>query len=353
MFFRSVRILVGLALLLLVGSVPAPPAVAARTTSIQVAKYAGDGVTVLGERTIDYAEMQSLLPVQGDGTRTYYHQGPTFDPSDLWDPGETLNLKIKGALKGTDLKDLCDLVGGMSPGDTVKLTAVDGFSKTFDYANVYNPAPRQGKMVVSWYSDRDGYVPTWDDGMMLVFFAETTNAQGQYVFGNEDMRQTLPENRWHYYDTFPSSNGFTMKNINRISILSTGDGEGSERERAELSVSATVVFPEVGISLSRSAVDYGDVEPGGSSPLVDVGIANTGTRDVSVTLEVQGSSEIAQRFYEQSLFIDGSAYASGATIASIKKTETKSLDIQLRVPLDWDEVGRQDALFVFWAEATD
>jgi hypothetical protein len=42
-------------------------------------------------------------------------QGPTFDPVNLWDPDETCpgdSLKDKGALKGTDLKDLCNLVVG-------------------------------------------------------------------------------------------------------------------------------------------------------------------------------------------------------------------------------------------------
>jgi hypothetical protein len=356
MFIRSVKIFVGLTLLLSVGFIPTPSVSAAGTTSIHIVKYAADGVTVLNERTIDYTEMQSELPVQGDGTTTYYHQGPSFDEDNLWDPDETENLKTKGAPRGTDLKDLCDLVGGMSAGDTVRVTAIDGFSKTFDYANVYNPYPRQGKIVVTWYSDKDGYVPTWGDGMLLVFFAETPNDAGQYVFGNEDMRQTLPENRWHYFDIYPSTNGFSIKNIDRIAIFSsatTDDEDPPERERAELDVSATVVLPEMGISLSRSAVDYGEVEPGGHSPVVEVGIANTGTRGVSVTLEVQGSDMTAQEFYERSLYVDGAAYASSTAIATLGRAQYRSVDTQLIVPRGWDEEGRQDAVFIFWAEATD
>ena len=191
--------------------------------------------------------------------------------------------------------------------------------------------------------------------MLLVFFAETPNAAGQYVFGNEDMRQTLPENRWHYFDIYPSTNGFTIKNIDRIAIFSTAadDEAPPERERAELDVSATVVLPEVGISLSKSAVDYGEVEPGESSPVVNVGITNIGTRDVSVTLEVQGSDEIAQQFYERSLYVNGAAYAASIAIATIGRAQSRSVDTQLRVPRDWHEEGRQDAVFVFWAEATD
>jgi hypothetical protein len=350
---RLMSILIGLALLVSIAIIPAPPAVADGTSSLQIVKYAADGVTILNETIINYSQMESQLPVQGDGITTYYHQGPTFDGNNLWDPDETLNLKTKGAPKGTDLKDLCELVGGMYPGDTVRISAIDGFSKTFDYSNVYNPAPRQGKIVITWYSDQYGYVPTWEDGMLLVFFAQTTNAAGQYVFGNEDMRLTLPVDRWHYFDIYPSSNGFAVKNINRIAIFSAGSGEDSERQRAELSVSATVVMPEVGISLSRSAVDYGEVEPGQSSPVVEVGIANVGTRNVFVTLELQGNDQVAQRFYERSLYIDGAAYTPNVTIATIDRAQTKYLGTQLRVPSDWDEFGRQDAVFVFWAEATD
>jgi hypothetical protein len=109
----------------------------------------------------------------------------------------------------------------------------------------------------------------------------------------------------------------------------------------------------VGISLSRSAVDYGEVEPGGNSPVVDVGITNIGTRDVSVTLEMQGSDEIAQEFYERSLYVDGDAYVGSMAIAALGRAQSRSVHTQLRVPRDWDEEGRQDAVFIFWAEATD
>ncbi len=353
MLVKTVRILVALVLLLTIGVLPAPPIMADGTTSIRVVKYASDGVTVLGERTIDYTEMQTLLPVQGDGSTVYYHQGPTFDPGNLWDPDETVNLKIKGALRGTDLKDLCNLVGGMSAGDTVRVLAIDGFGKTFDYANVYSPSSRQGKIVVAWHSDLDGYVPTWEDGMLLAFFAETTNAAGQHVFGNEDMRQTLPENRWHYFDTYPSSNGFSIKNISQIAIYSSSDGTSTGRESTELNLSTNVVLPEVGIALSRDAADYGEVEPGEVSPLVQVDITNVGTRKVSVSLELLGDGEIAQEFYERSLYINGVAYAPDAEITTLEKEQTKKLDTQVKVPLDWQEAGRQNAVLVFWAEAVD
>ncbi|NLG52203.1 MAG: hypothetical protein GX552_18995 [Chloroflexi bacterium] len=353
MHTKPLRLFLVLALWFSVVLIPASPVAAAGTTSIRVVKYQPDGTTIIDERTIDYATMQSSLPVQGDGIREFYHQGPTFDPANFWDPTETLNLKAKGALKGTDLRDLCELVGGMAPGDTVRVMAIDGFSKTFDYANVYHPTPEQGKIVVSWYAKGYGHVPTWEDGMMLAFFAETTNSAGQYVFGNLDMQRTMPENRWHYYDIYPSSNGYTIKNVGTIAIYSSSSPGGQERNSASMNVSATVVLPTVGISLNRSSVDYGEIEPGTDSAVVDVDITNIGSRDVSVTLEVQGNGAIAQSFYEQSLYVNGTAYPDTGVIAWIDKGQTQTVDTQLRVPPDWIEPGKQEALFVFWAEAAD
>ncbi len=75
----------------------------------------------------------------GDGKTHYYLQGPVFvDDADpvreeqlRWNAAEDKNVKEKdmGAVKGTNLKDLCDLAGGMAPGDTVKIKAMMDFPK--------------------------------------------------------------------------------------------------------------------------------------------------------------------------------------------------------------------------------
>ena len=38
-----------------------------------------------------------------------------------------------GAVKGTNVKDLCELVGGMAEGDTLQIKASDGFKKEYAY----------------------------------------------------------------------------------------------------------------------------------------------------------------------------------------------------------------------------
>ncbi|WP_173298754.1 hypothetical protein [Thermanaeromonas sp. C210] len=117
-------------------------------------KYAADKKTVLAERTVTYRWMEANLPVYGDGNTHYYHQGPVFEGAwqqvypdkqyNPWDPEEKVNIQSRdyGAVKGTNIKDLCDLVGGMSPGDKVRIKAVDGFSRWFTYESVYHPPGR-------------------------------------------------------------------------------------------------------------------------------------------------------------------------------------------------------------------
>jgi hypothetical protein len=196
---------------------PSIPALAAGTTSLTITKYAGDGSTIIDQVTISYQEMRDSLPVVGDGITHQWLQGPVFE-GDKWDPSETINIKDWGANKGTDIKDLCELVGGMSPGDTVQIKATDGLSRTYDYPNVYTPDPRQGKMVICWWNNGT-YVPDFADGMRLVFFAQTTNSEGKYVFGNRDQHECFPENRWYFYNgEYPTTTGHSVKYVNEINI---------------------------------------------------------------------------------------------------------------------------------------
>nr|QNO43775.1 hypothetical protein BPLLOOKG_00001 [Methanosarcinales archaeon ANME-2c ERB4]QNO50583.1 hypothetical protein EGELPFMD_00003 [Methanosarcinales archaeon ANME-2c ERB4] len=195
----------------------AVPALAA-TTEVNITKYASDETTILDETTVSYQWMGTNLTVQGDGATEYFHQGPIFD-GDPWDLAETLNLKSKGIVRGTDVKDLCDLVGGMSPGDEIGIIASDGFNKRFGYENVYDPKSSQGPMVVCWYKDGE-HVPDYEGGMQLVFFAD------DHIFGNWDMHECMaPEYRYNYSSEYPSANGLSIRYISDIAIYSNETAE--------------------------------------------------------------------------------------------------------------------------------
>jgi hypothetical protein len=213
----------------------------AATTDLHVVKYANDGTTILEENTLTYQEMESTLPVQGDGVTHYFLQGPVFldDPDPLTEeqlrlnPDEDSNIQEKdmGAVKGTDVKDLCNLVGGMSSGDTLKIKASDGLTKEFAYKNVYSPPSRQGPLVITWY--KDGKYPDsgYDEGMRLLFFADdSVNPWGEHVFGNFDWHESAESKYWYFYmngaEKYPTTTGLSIKYVSEIQIISSTPPHG-------------------------------------------------------------------------------------------------------------------------------
>jgi PKD repeat protein len=213
-----------------------PPAMA--TTELHVVKYADDRTTVISETTVTWQWMRDHLPVLGDGTTHYYHQGPVFaddaaSPAHQeelrWNRAEDTNVQEKdyGAVMGTNLKDICDLVGGLSPGEEVTLKASDGLTKKFAYRNVYQYPARQGPMGITW--SRDGTTPDagYDEGMKLVFFADSSvNPWGIHAFGNADWRESADSQYWYYYyqgtgNKFPTTTGLAVKYISDVIIYSS------------------------------------------------------------------------------------------------------------------------------------
>jgi uncharacterized protein YjdB len=199
---------------LLISTLPLPAHAAEPTTDVRVVKYASDEKTVLSKRTVTCRWMETNLPVRGDGVTHYYQQGPVFNsPPGPWDENETANLKDKGALKGTDIRDLCNLVVGMSTVDEIQIKASDGFSRRFSYTNVCEPQSCQGPIVLCWYRDGDR-IPDFEEGLQIVFFADDN------VFGNWDMHESLaPEYRYNYSDVYPSANGLSVKWISEMSDI--------------------------------------------------------------------------------------------------------------------------------------
>jgi hypothetical protein len=208
---------------------------AAPTTTVHVVKYAADGTSVLNETTVDYFWMEANLPVKGDGKTHYFHQGPVFveDKEGQWDANETTNFKDLGAVKGTAVRDLTDLLGGLAPEDEVMVKSGDGYHVEFPYDNIYHPDPRQGVIVVCWFNGEEssvgerqgtGYPPDYHVGMRLVFFADnSTNRAGKHVFGNQDMREVMPAETIHLFDNlYPSTSGYTVKWVDEIRIYPGG-----------------------------------------------------------------------------------------------------------------------------------
>ena len=221
--------------LYLLGLVCIGGAYATPTNELTLYSIGENQETVLNQTTVDYQWMEQNLPVQGDGTTHYYHQGPVFadNKTAQWDASETTNFKDHGAVKGTAIRDLCDLIGGMKPGDDVMNRAADGYNAVFDYENIYEPPSRQGSPVLCWYNGEDaeigekqgvGYPPDFYAGMRIVFFADNgTNSDGKHVFGNWDMHESFPAEKIYLFDNlYPSTNGYTVKWVDDIRIYQGG-----------------------------------------------------------------------------------------------------------------------------------
>ena len=241
-FFHDKRSITLIALFIIILTFAAPSMAA--TTQLHIVKYANDRTTILSEKTLTYQEMRDTLPVQGDGTTHYYLQGPVFidgpdeagEQAIRWNPLEDTNVQEKdmGAVMGTDVRDLCDLVGGMANGDTLVIKASDGLTKEFAYKNVYTPPSRQGRMVITWYcsgstfSTCTGPNPDsgYSDGMRLVFFADdSVNPWKIHAFGNYDWHESADPEYWYYYQSgdekYPTTTGISVKYVSDILIYST------------------------------------------------------------------------------------------------------------------------------------
>jgi DMSO/TMAO reductase YedYZ molybdopterin-dependent catalytic subunit len=255
--FRAYGSVVVLCVLLLVMAVP----VSAQTTQLEIIKYQGDGTTVMNQSTVTTSWMEQNLPVMGDGKTPYIMQGPILDGSDKWNPAEDKNFdKVNETIKGTNIKDLCDLVGGMSPGDEIELTASDGYQVALPYDNVYTPQSRQGPAVLAWWNAGQQY--SYSDGMRLFFMADTSvNPQGLHVFGHEDMKACFDTKYQHWYGgvgNYPSAAGFGNRDIAKIEIFTTPAKGWTLHLNGAISQDITKDAFEQGLSWSSHKTSYSD-----------------------------------------------------------------------------------------------
>ena len=201
-----------LVLTCIIGAVSAAP-----TTAVEISRIAADGTTVLINQTVTFAWMKENLPITGDGVQHYGHQGPVFE-GDPWDQNQTINTDDAGALRGTAVLDLAELVGGIPENSTVKIIARDGFSRSFSSSYIISPESRMGPLVLVWEVNGVNVSAAAgggdaSEGMRIYFFADDG------VFGNYDMLQTMPESdRYNFSAAYPSTRGLSVQFVDRIKI---------------------------------------------------------------------------------------------------------------------------------------
>ena len=187
---------------------------------LEIVQVSSDG-TVLNNTTVSFEWMKENLPIIGDATTHVYLQGPVFN-GDLWDPTESVNIEDKdmGAVRGTAVKDLAGLVGGIPAGSTVKIQSADGWYKNFSASYILSPEDRMGPMFVSWETNGENVSTGYPDGMRLLWMPDTSvNPWGYHVFGVADMKATMPENEWYFYDDqYPTTTGISAQKVAKITI---------------------------------------------------------------------------------------------------------------------------------------
>ena len=187
---------------------------------LTIVKYADDGVTELSNVTVTWEWMADNLPVYGDGVTEYKFEGLCWPPNDPWDMAETYpgGFKVSEAMKGTSIRELCDIAGGMDPGTEIKFVATDGWTSKLSYDVIYQPADCVGEPVLAWYSaDWGGPMPNYEDGFRIFF------ATDDYIFGQKDMYEGIPFVYWHYNSGLPSCAGLSARMVTRIELTTYAD----------------------------------------------------------------------------------------------------------------------------------
>ncbi len=122
------------------------------------------------------------------------------------------NIKDAGTYKGVAIGTLVGLVGGMSPGDVLNITAADGYSQTFGYLNVYPNATwleLQGPMVLA-LEFNGSFPPVWQVGPRIAMLP----SDGYY--SNSDCQQTSYPGQG--YSVYPSAGARWVSNVMNIVV---------------------------------------------------------------------------------------------------------------------------------------
>ncbi len=110
-----------------------------------------------GNSTLDISSLRAMETVEGDAS--YQNQ--------------LGNWRGNGTYSGVRVADLLEMVGGVSPGDTLRAVASDGYYQEYCYWNVYPNATwrdLQGEMILAWAFD-GSEIPEWDKGPTIAFLA--------------------------------------------------------------------------------------------------------------------------------------------------------------------------------------
>ncbi len=152
-----------------------------------------DGVT----RVLRYSDLEALASVSGV---------VAFE-------NRVGNWDAPATYEGVLVSRLVEEVGGMAPGDILRVSSTDGYLQEYSYFNVYPDSDLhslQGHLILALSKDGTR-IPGWEEGPRMVFLPD----DGE--FSNEDARYTSAAGQGYFLN--PSAGGRMVRNVWRIDVL--------------------------------------------------------------------------------------------------------------------------------------
>lgn len=124
------------------------------------------------------------------------------------------NVGGSGHYRGVMISVLLELVGNISDGEILRITATDGYHQEFGYGNVYPNGTwlgLQGQMIIALEYD-GAQVPEWQDGPRIAMMPSDG------LYSNTDCNETSYAGQG--YSIYPSAGARWVKNVAEIEVVS-------------------------------------------------------------------------------------------------------------------------------------
>ena len=228
-----------------------------------------------------------------------------------------------GSLKisGTQLPDFgisvspgtASVIRGGSTSASATITGILGYDKNVTLSASGMPSDT----TISFTPEKS--MPTYTSTMLVK--TDNSTPAGSYpitITGTDD-------------DAKVHNTTFTLK------VTTTGGANASVKLGA-------TIRPAIAIEVTPSAIDFGNLEPGGTSDGKDLKVRNKGGYNISVSSEVTDSAE--------NLFINGMLLNDKSWSlydAKIPKSGEDNPVAKLHVPVDYSGAGKKEGRLMFWA----
>jgi hypothetical protein len=229
------------------------------------------------------------------------------------------SLKISGALSPdfgiSVLPGTASIIKGGSTSATVTLTSILSYDKNVTLSASGMPS----NTIISFTPEKSK--PNYSSTMLVK--TDNSTPAGSYpitITGTGD-------------DAKVHNTTFTLK------VTTTGGGAAN----ASVSLGATI-RPAIAIEVTPSAIDFGDLEPGGTSDGKNLTVRNKGGFGINVSAEVNDNAE---DLFVNGMLLNGKSWSLYGAV--IPKNGDDNAVAKLHVPENYAGAGPKEGRLMFWA----